>query len=149
MLNPAKIKLIHLARRRLEMAEADYRALLQRAAGAASSADLDDVGFDAAMREFERLGFKSQRAEVALGPRLGMASPTQLSRIRSLWRRYTGAEDERRLCRWLTVHFHCSHPRFLDAHTASKAIAILMKMEHSPTARWRQRGRRREEGDGQ
>lgn len=146
MISNAKKALIHLARRRLAMVDADYRTLLQRAAGVASSADLDDAGFDAAMREFEHLGFKSQRAEETLGPRLGMASSTQLSRIRSLWRRYTGAEDERRLCRWLNVHFHCSHLRFLDAHTASKAIAVLMKMEHSPTARWRQRGRRREGG---
>lgn len=54
-------KKIHVARRQLNMDDADYRALLQRAAGVVSSADIRQSGqLDAVMAEFRRLGFKDK-----------------------------------------------------------------------------------------
>lgn len=59
--NPKK-SLIHVAKAKLGMEEADYRALLMRAAGVSSSSQLDVAGFNMVMAEFERLGFRGTRA---------------------------------------------------------------------------------------
>ncbi len=50
--------LIHVAKNRVGMNEAEYRALLE-SVGAASSRDLTHAGFEAVMRHFELLGFVS------------------------------------------------------------------------------------------
>lgn len=49
--------LIHVAKTQLSMTDDDYRALLRRVAGVASSRDLNEAGLSAVMAEFKRLGF--------------------------------------------------------------------------------------------
>lgn len=123
---------IHVAKHQLHMAEEAYRALLARAAGVSSSAQLDERGFEAVMAEFERLGFRSVKGRTQMGRREGMATPAQVGKIRALWKSYSGADDDLRLGRWLEKHFHVSHLRFLEGWRAGKAIAILVKMnEHA------------------
>lgn len=128
MITPDQNRLIHHAKRRLEMTDADYRGLLQRAAGVDSSKKLDDAGVDAVMREFGRLGFKIVQQAPAYGVRLGMATPAQLSKVRSLWRKYAGTEEETGLEHFLERHFKVSSLRFLDACTVAKVIVTLEKM---------------------
>lgn len=130
-----KKSVIHVARHQLQMADADYRALLQRGAGVSSSADLDEAGFTAVMAEFERMGFRSSKGRAQKGRREGMGTPAQLAKIRSLWKGYTGRDDGQGLGHWLEKHFHCSHERFLEGWRAGKAIAILMKMNEHPNAK--------------
>lgn len=123
--------LLHVAKAQLGMSDDAYRALLARVAGVTSSKELDRADFDPVMTEFERLGFRSIGAAHARGAerqREGMATPAQLRAIASMWRQFTGSNDERALARWLERHIKVSHPRFLDAVAAGKCIAILRHM---------------------
>ena len=60
-----QIALIHVAAHQLGMGDADYRALLVRAAGVRSASGLDAAGFEAVMRRFEALGFAKGQARRA------------------------------------------------------------------------------------
>lgn len=94
--------LLHVARAKLGMSEEAYRALVARAAGVASSRDLDRAGFDRVVAELQRLGFRSSSAAAAerVGQRReGMATPAQLHAIKHAWRQFTGSDDERALAR--------------------------------------------------
>lgn len=128
MIDNSRKALLHVAKARLQMCDADYRELLQRAAGVNSSVDLDGAGFDRVMAEFERLGFRSVKSRTQAGHREGMATPAQLGKINALWKAYTGHSDDLRLGRWLEKHFHVSHSRFLEGGRAGKCIAVLEKM---------------------
>jgi len=119
---------IHVAKHQLHMGDEDYRALLARAAGVSSSAQLEERGFEAVMAEFERLGFRSMKSRTQAGRREGMATPAQLGKINGLWKDYSGHSDDLRLGRWLEKHFHVSHSRFLEGWRAGKCIAVLEKM---------------------
>lgn len=124
----AKKSVIHVAKHQLHMADEDYRALLARAAGVTSSAELDAQGFEAVMAEFERLGFRSVKSRMQTTHREGMATPAQTGKILALWKAYSGNDDDLRLGRWLEKHFHVSHVRFLEGRRAGKCIAVLEKM---------------------
>jgi len=136
--NPKK-SLIHVAKAKLGMEEADYRALLMRAAGVSSSSQLDVAGFNMVMAEFERLGFRGTRAgfgRTQNARRSGMATPAQLGKVRAMWRAYTGRDDDLALGRWLETHFHVSHARFLTDVAAGKCIGVLGRMlDHKSGAR--------------
>lgn len=123
-----KKTLLHVAKARLGLPDEDYRDLLFRVAGVRSSNELDQPGFERVMREFERLGFQSEHGQAGLGLRVDKATGAQVASIRRLYRRYTGNRDDRRLGRWLEIHFHVSNPRFLDAAQAGKVVAILESM---------------------
>lgn len=128
MINTQQRKLIHHAQRRLGMTEPDYRAMLQRVAGVTSSKALDDASFTAVMDELGRLGFKTVKNAPQYGERWGWATEAQLNKIRSLWRKYAGTEDETGMLHFLDSHFHISSLRFLDFATARKVIAAFKKM---------------------
>lgn len=123
-----KKALLHVGKQQLMLTEPEYRAILYRAARVNSSSDLDEIGFERVVVEFERLGFQPSRGKAPISARTGMATPAQLAKIRTLWRGYKGQDDEPALCRWLETHFHVSHLRFLKAEPAGKAVAILGKM---------------------
>ena len=57
-INKNQIKLIHVAKREVGMSDGEYRALLG-SVGATSSKQLTQSTFDAVMRHFERLGFRT------------------------------------------------------------------------------------------
>lgn len=135
---------IHVARAQLAMSDADYRALLERVAGVASSVDLDNPGFTAVMAEFEKLGFRNTMGRPQPAHRDGMATPAQLGKIKSLWKGYTGEDDDARLSRWLEKKFHVSHVNFLPGWRAGKVIAVLTKMNEHPKAKHPVGKRRRE-----
>jgi phage gp16-like protein len=128
MITHQQCKLIHHAKRRLNMSEPDYRAMLQRVAGVTSSNDLDDASFTDVMAEMGRLGFKTVQQAPQYGKRIGMATPRQLDKIRSLWRQWAGTEDESGLKTHLERKFKVSSLRFLDLEAASKVIFALGKM---------------------
>lgn len=128
MITDQQRKLIHHATRRLNMTEPDYRAMLQRVAGVTSSNDLDDAGVTAVMAEFGRLGFQTVQQAPQYGERIGMATPRQLDKIRSLWRQWAGTEDESGMAHFLEKKFKISSLRFLDRDTASKVIFVFEKM---------------------
>jgi hypothetical protein len=124
-LSNQKLALVHVAKAQLAIVDEDYRALLQRVASVHSARDLDEAGLDRVMAEFERLGFQKPRSRIKGSMREGMATPAQIGRIRSLWKSYSGNDDELRLGHWLEKHFHVSSLRFLQGWRAGKVIAIL------------------------
>lgn len=139
MITDQQCKLIHVARRRINMPEADYRAMLQRVAGVTSSNDLDDASFTAVMEEFGRLGFQTVQQAPQYGERIGMATPAQLNYVRSLWRQYAATEKEGGLNRFLDKHFHVSNLRFLDSATVGKVIVAFQRMATQRKTRPRRR----------
>lgn len=128
MITDQQRKLIHLARRRIDMTEPDYRAMLQRVAGVTSSSDLDDASFSAVMEELGRLGFQTVQNAPQYGERLGWATEPQINYIRSLWRKYAGTEDEAGMARFLEKKFKISSLRFLDSATVPKVIVTFKSM---------------------
>lgn len=122
--------LLHVARQRLGLADDDWRALLARVAGVASSRDLTPYTFQLVMEEFGRLGFKSDWSKATFGGvRYGMASPGQLALIHQLWADFTdGAGDDASLGRFMSGKGWPSHLRFLDGETARKVIGALRAM---------------------
>lgn len=128
MIEKSKIALIKIAQKRLDMADPDYRALLQRVAGVTSSTELNEVRFFAVMAEFARLGFEStankeRRMETQ---RQGThATYQQRKKIQAMWDAWKGRADEAGLNRWLSSHFHLENLRFLSREKAAKVIAAL------------------------
>ena len=128
MITQQQRKLIHHAKRRINLSDIDYRAMLQRVAGVDSSNDLDAAGFSAAMAELGRLGFQTVQQAPQYGERLGWATEPQLNYIRSLWRKYAGTEDEVGMRHFLQKHFKVSSLRFLDSATVPKVIVTFKRM---------------------
>lgn len=128
-LPPAKVALIHVARRQLGMNEDDYRALLLRVTGVSSARDLTEGKFRQLMEVFAMLGFQSDSAKTNLGRRPGMATPGHIAAIRALWSEYTdGQGTEQQLGKLLEKTWHVSALRFLPAEMGPKVILALRAM---------------------
>lgn len=61
----AMLAKLHLARRDLALEEESYRAVLERVTGRRSGRELSDRQLEAALKEFQRLGWKPKRKEGA------------------------------------------------------------------------------------
>lgn len=126
----SKLALVHTAKRELDMAEEDYRALLLRAGGVNSAKDLTLEGFDAVMAEFNRLGFvhtKSKRKPKGAGgnaPNRPTPAQWRLMEDRARKVGYSGLEDPRFIA-WVQPRGKVEHPRFLDMNGARRVIAAL------------------------
>ena len=128
-LSRKKIGLIHVAKARMNLSDEDYRSMLHHVAGVESAVDLNDLGFEAVMDDFNRIGFKSTWREPNLGYRPLMASPGQVALIRNLWAEYTDSEgDDLSLGKWLSRTFKVAALRFLPADLAPKVITALKAM---------------------
>lgn len=129
-INGKQVRLLQVARRKLGLEEADYRALLERLGGVASAKELAPEAFEAIMVHCRRLGFVSDAHRAAFGERAeGMARPGQVHRIKQAWDRFTGgAGTDASLNKWLEGRFKVSALRFLDDATAKKAITALNAM---------------------
>jgi hypothetical protein len=124
-----KIRLLQVARRQLQLADDDWRALLLRAAGVDSSSTLSAAGFELVMFELERLGFKSTSKRKDYGTRPGFASSAQIGLARKLWREYHGHDPgEAALNTWLTRFHHVSSLRFCTAEKIGSVLAALKQM---------------------
>lgn len=142
MITQQQRKLIHHAKRRINLSDIDYRALLQRVAGVISSSDLDDASFSAVMDELGRLGFQTVQNAPQYGERWGWATEPQINYIRSLWRKYAGTEDEAGMRHFLQKHFKVSSLRFLDSATAPKVIVTFKRMAEQRSEQPRPRSKR-------
>lgn len=123
--------ILHVAKGKLGLSDADYRAALVHIAGATSSTEMDIYGFNAVMGYFEYLGFKPlDRQGADYGTRPGMASFAQIELIRVLWREYTRDKaGEAELSKWVMGTWKVSSLRFLKKEQAQKAIAALKMMK--------------------
>ena len=123
-----KVQLIQVAKKRLALAEEDYRAILQNYGGSASSKALDQRGFDAVMDRFRQLGFTSSARASTYGERVGMASPGQVALIRRLWAEAVDQPTEAALGAFLSHRFKVSALRFLPQASAAGVITALKVM---------------------
>jgi len=126
-----QIALLHVAKGKLGLKDAEYRAALVHICGVTSSTELDQYGFEALLGFFEHLGFKPLSSRGSdYGARPGMASFAQLELIRALWREYTeGRAGEDELNKWLERCWKVSSLRFVRAETAPKIITALKSMK--------------------
>ena len=87
MISAQKLKLIHVARRELELPENAYREILRHHGGVESSRDLDDDGFKRVIDCMKALGFWVRRKFEQTSPRDPDALPTpaQMKVIGHLW----------------------------------------------------------------
>lgn len=127
-----KLRLIHVARRQLDISDAEYRSALVQLTGVTTSKDLDDDGFVALLGLFEHLGFSPLSAKGEnYGDRKGMASFAQIELVRVLWSEFTRhsypGEDE--LNKWLFRTFKISSLRFLTKGDGQRAITALKVMK--------------------
>jgi len=133
-----KLRLIHVARRQLDLAEDDYRAILSLYGGVNSATMLDQAGFTSVMARFGELGFRSTSSRRPLPARSGMASPGQVQLIRQLWAEFTEGEGtDATLGKWLERTFKVSALRFVTADLAFKTIGGLKGMKGKQRARQR------------
>jgi len=124
-----KVALVHVAKHRLHMEDADYRLLLLRVAGVESASDLTAAGFHQLMEAFAALGFQSDSAATNFGRRAGMATPGQVAAIRRMWAEFTAGEGtDATLGKWLAKHWGISALRFLPAEKAPKVLIALRAM---------------------
>ncbi len=86
-ISPQKLKLIHVARRELELPEEAYREILRHHGGIESSKDLDDDGFKRVIDCMKALGFWVRRKFEQTRPRDPgeLPTPGQLKVIGHLW----------------------------------------------------------------
>ena len=130
-LSRKQLAILHVAKSKLGLTDAHYRAALVELTGATSAKDLDQGGFNILMGYVEWRGFAPMQARGQdYGTRKGMASFAQCELIRALWTEYTrhvAGEDE--LNKWLTRSFHVSSLRFLTAQRAAHAITALKAMK--------------------
>lgn len=129
------IKQVQIARKRLDMRDADYRALLQRVGGVTSSTELTQAGFALVMDEFARLGFVStarHEATMQESRAAWAASYAQRSKIAAMWDAWKGQHDPQGLRHWLEHHHGVSDLRFCSNEKARKIIGALTNFKKKP-----------------
>jgi len=95
MITTAQIKLLHTAKNVLQLAEDDYRALLEAEAGVRSSTDLDNRGLNRVLKRLQKMGFNNTSHRPLRRQPRGLITPEQQQIIRAnydeLARRYAAA----------------------------------------------------------
>lgn len=125
-----QIALVHVAKGKLRLTDAEFRAGLVDLCGVISVKDLDQKGFEVLMGLFEHLGFTPLTAKGPdYGARPGMASFAQIELIRTIWTEWSGANVEDGLSSWLERFFGISSLRFLKAKDAQRVITALKAMK--------------------
>lgn len=129
MISKGKIALLHVAKRQLGLDEESYRDILRRVGGVDSASKLDAWSFNRVMEHLHGLGFVSDFALANIGHRKGMATPTQIAKIKELWGEFTnGSGTDLTLGKWLSHTFGVSALRFIDDRNARKVIGALVNM---------------------
>ncbi len=132
----AKVRLVHVARQQLGIAEEDFRDMLALYGGVTSTTQLSYEGFTALMERFKALGFRSTSKRKPEAPRIGMASPGQVSLIRQIWAEYThDTGTDASLGKWLERQFGISSVRFVTGELAPKVVGALKGMKRKAAQR--------------
>jgi hypothetical protein len=131
----AKLSLIHIAKKDVGIGDEDYRSLLSGAAGVESAADLEyEYQFNAVMKAFENLGFKSARrgdAKTKTRPQWTDewgGTPDQRAKIEVMWKTCARNPTDNALRVFIKRITHMDHPRFLNSALARKVIIALEAM---------------------
>ena len=124
MSHPAMLAKIHIAKKDLQLRDAEYRALLMRVGMVASAKDLSDKAADAVIAEFKRLGWKPKASTKAPAER------ADIRKIYALWGALHAGPQESQgssegLRAWTKNRFAVSAPEFLKPAAARQAIEQL------------------------
>jgi len=127
----AKLSMIHIAKKDTGITDDAYRAILNGAAGINSAAELEyEYQFNAVMKAFENLGFKStarKNPRPQWGDHWG-GTPEQRAKIEVMWKTCARNPSDRALRAFIKRITHVDHPRFLRVELAQKVILALEKM---------------------
>jgi len=130
----AKLSLIHIAKDSVGITDEAYRALLYGCAKINSAADLEyEYQFNAIMKAFERLGFKSVRRGEGRKPRPQWTdtwggTEDQRAKIEVMWKTYARYPNEKALRAFIKRIAGVDHPRWLNVELAQKVILALETM---------------------
>jgi len=129
-----KLSLIHIAKKNSGIADDAYRILLEGAAGVNSAADIEfEYQFNAVMKAFENLGFKSTQRSGGKKPRPQWTdewggTEDQRAKIEVLWQNNARNKTEKALRAFIKRIAKVDHPRFLTVELARKVILALQAM---------------------
>jgi Protein of unknown function (DUF1018) len=98
MISNAQKTLLHVAKAHLQLADEDYRALLEAEAGVSSSNDLDNRGLDRVLKRFAKLGFvnKAHRPRPRRQP-AGLVTPAQQLLMQELYEQLGWSDPARQM----------------------------------------------------
>jgi hypothetical protein len=129
-----KLSLIHIAQKETGITDEAYRILLEGAAGVNSAAELVYEGqFNAVMKAFENLGFKSwkKRGKTTSRPEwpdTWGCTESQRAKIEVMWRTCARNPSERALRAFVKRIARVDSPHFLTAALARTIILALSEM---------------------
>ena len=134
----AKLSMIHIAKKDTGITDDAYRSILNGAAGIDSAAELEyEYQFNAVMKAFENLGFKStargggNKTKPKSRPQWTDewgGTPDQRAKIEVMWKTCARNPSEKALRAFIKRIAHVDHPRFLRVELARKVILALEKM---------------------
>ena len=130
----AKLSLIHLAKKSVDLPDDAYRIMLEGAAGVNSAAELEyEYQFNAVMKAFENLGFKSTMRGGGKKPRPQWTdqwggTEDQRAKIEVMWQTCARNKTEKALRAFIKRIARVDHPRFLNVELARKVIIALEAM---------------------
>jgi hypothetical protein len=130
----SKLSLIHLAKKSVDLPDDAYRILLDGAAGVNSAADIEyEYQFNAVMKAFENLGFKSTQRGGGKKIRPQWTdqwggTEDQRAKIEVLWQTCAKNKTEKALRLFIKRITRVDHPRFLNVQLARKVILALEAM---------------------
>lgn len=123
---------VHVARKQLDMDEAAYRGLLQRATGKTSTRDCAPAELERVLAEFKRLGWKPATNPAASGRR--PSEKPHVRKIFALWGSLAGTgaiKDGSRaaLVAFIERQTSVSHPDWLTAAQANSVTEALKAIQ--------------------
>jgi hypothetical protein len=130
----AKLSLIHIARKETGIPDDAYRILLEGAAGVGSAAEIVfEDQFNAVMKAFENLGFKSwkKQGKAAGRPEREEAwgcTEGQRAKIEVMWKTCARNPGDKALRVFIKRITGVDHPAFLRPNLARKVILALADM---------------------
>jgi hypothetical protein len=129
-----KLALIHIARKETGITGEAYRILLQGAAGIGSAAEIVyEDQFNAVMKAFENLGFKSWKRQGKTTsrpewPDFWGCTKDQRAKIEAMWKTCARNPTDKALRAFVKRIAHVDSPVFMRPHLARKVILALGDM---------------------
>lgn len=129
-----KLSLIHIAKKETGITDEAYRILLEGAAEINSAAELEyEYQFNAVMKAFENLGFKSWKKQGKTAgrpdwPDFWGCTEGQRAKIEVMWKTCARNPSGKALRAFVKRIIHVDSPAFLRPHSARKVILALADM---------------------
>lgn len=121
------VQLIHIAKGKIGLSEADYRELLESVTGKQSCSDMSLPELDKTLGAMKQLGFSVKQMPVK-EIEVGRASAEQLEYIKGMWEVCARIKTDKALYRFIERITGAEHPRFMDEKGAQKVITALRQM---------------------